>query len=73
MKCNCDKKFEVPSCCLRYLEDARGFLVHTETVCYEKNEDGTLKRVLSTEVVVTPSKYPSFIPLTFTITSGSNE
>jgi hypothetical protein len=35
MKCSCGR-FEVPLCCKRYLEDAQGNLVHTETVCYEQ-------------------------------------
>lgn len=40
MKCRCDKKFDIPECCGRYLEDPEGTLVHTEKVCYRTTPAG---------------------------------
>lgn len=38
-RCWC-KRFDVPWCCGRYLEDAEGKIVHTPDVCYRVGDDG---------------------------------
>lgn len=74
MKCSCGR-YEVPQCCKRYLADAMGNLVHTETVCYEQGGfqlriiepplveltlfSGTLKQVHPTP---NPSVFPKVEP-----------
>lgn len=39
-QCWC-KKFLVPECCDRYLEDPKGKLVHTKAICYQVEQGPT--------------------------------